>query len=275
MINFQCRRQDRTGTPILRNPEIWEFAEEQIRDFRPSLLKEPGKFNAFHFLESYLGANLEYQDIYYREGECPIAGATIFSDGYVRVFDRDSQCIRAIFVPAGTILIDNATISKGNEGFAAFTALHEGGHFNLHSQVFSRNTDQLDLFERSAQNPKSICCRHQTVERVSSRYCRKFTPEWNREHQANVYAAFAAMPRPTFIPCAKELIRHAGFRKGIFVDDPASGWEAMHTLDMICDKLAGIYGVSRTAARVHLSELGLLMPKHKYDEIHAQTVLFN
>ena len=274
MISFRCTRKDRTGTPVLYNSEIWEFAEEQIRDYRPALLKEPGKFNAFHFLESYLGANLEYQDIYYREGECPIAGATVFSDGYVRVFDRESQCIRPIFVPAGTILIDNATIARGNEGFAAFTALHEGGHFNLHSQVFSQNADQMGLFERSTQNPKSICCRHQTVEQVSSRYCRRFTPEWTRERQANVYAAFAAMPRPTFIPYAKDLIRNAGFKKGIFVDDPSSGWEGMYTLDKICDELAATYGVSRTAARVHLTELGLLMPKYKYDEMCARLYLF-
>ena len=232
MISFHCTRKDRTGTPILYNSEIWEFAEEQIRDYRPALLKEPGKFNAFHFLESYLGANLEYQDIYYREGECPIAGATVFSDGYVRVFDRESQCIRPIFVPAGTILIDNATIARGNEGFAAFTALHEGGHFNLHSQVFSQNNDQLGLFERSTQNPKSICCRHQTV------------------------------------------IRSAGFKKGIFVDDPNSGWEGMYALDKIGDKLAATYGVSRTAARVHLTELGLLVPKYKYDEMCARLYLF-
>lgn len=82
------------------------------------------------------------------------------------------------------------------------------------------------------------------------------------------------MPRPTFIPYAKDLIRSAGFKKGIFVDDPNSGWEGMYALDKICDKLASTYGVSRTAARVHLTELGLLMPKYKYDEMSAQSFLF-
>ena len=111
MIPFHCSNRDRTRTPLVHNEEIWDYAEALVRDYKPSLLTEPTPINVIHFLESYLGATVEYQDIYYGENEVPIAGATVFNDDCIRVFDRESQCTRIIEVSAGTIIIDNSTIA--------------------------------------------------------------------------------------------------------------------------------------------------------------------
>ncbi len=271
MIPFNCRRRDKTRTPIIRNEDVWEYAEALVGDYKPSLLKEPAPLNVPHFLESYLGATVEYQDIYYERDGDPIAGATVFNDSLIRVFDRDGQCIRTIEVAAGTIIIDNETVATGNKGFEAFTGLHEGGHFTMHPEVYCKNPDQICFFEKPKDGSAVVCCRKSTM--FGRRWTgRQLTPEQNREHQANTFAAFAAMPRQTFIPLSKELIRNAGFTDGIFVEDERD-WESAYALEQLINKLIEAYGVSFTAARIHLKELGLLMNTFQYADLKAQTVV--
>ena len=240
MIEFHCTKRDKTRTPILYNTEIWEYAEAVVGDYKPRLLKEPGKVNAIYFLESYLGASVDYQDIYYKDGESPIAGATIFNDDVILVFDREGMCVNTIPVSANTIILDNATVEDGKEGFANFTALHEGGHFSMHPAVYKRNELQLCIFEEPKQGRNVVCCRKSSIERRYLSGRQKLTSGENREHQANVYAAFVAMPRQTFIPCATELIKDVGFREGIYIYDDKGGWEYPYYLDQICGKLADL-----------------------------------
>ena len=52
------------NTPVLYDREIDEFAHNVLEDYKPNLLKEPGAIRFEHFLESYLGVNLMYKDIY-------------------------------------------------------------------------------------------------------------------------------------------------------------------------------------------------------------------
>ena len=260
MIPFRWRIRDKTRTPIIRNEDIWEYAEMLVGDYRPSLLREPGPIPVEHFLESYLGASLDYQDIYFERGAQPIAGATVFNDERIRVFDREGQCTRVIEVSANTIIIDNSTVAAGNRGFAAFTGLHEGGHFTMHPEVYQLNPNQFCLFEPQKDGSGAVCCRRSSL---SKRWCGKLTPEQYREHQANTFAAFTAMPRQTFIPLAGELIRKAGYRDGIFVD-VETDWECESYLEKICNELAGVYGMSFTAVKIHLRDLGLLMNLPQY-----------
>lgn len=268
MIPFRCRVRDKTHTPIVRNTDIWEYAEALVGDYKPALLKEPSEINVVHFLESYLGATIEYQDIFYNKGESPIAGATVFNDDVIRVFDREGMCTRTIEVSAGTIIIDNATVEKGNKGYEAFTCLHEGGHFSMHTEVYRYNENQICLFDTPKEGKTVVCCRKDTMFPSFSRD-RRLTPEQSREHQANVFAAFVAMPRPTFIPFATELIQGAGFPDGIFVYDDTS-WECDYALDKVCGDIVSTYGVSYTAARIHLKELDLMMSPHEYADRHSQ-----
>ena len=266
MIPFRCRRRDKTNTPVIRNEEIWTYAEMLVQDYKPSLLEEPAPINVVHFLESYLGATVEYQDIYFPKGSSPIAGATVFNDDRIKVFDREGLCTRTIEVSAGTIIIDNSTVEKGNKGYEAFTGLHEGGHFTIHPEVYRRDENQLCLFELQREGANVICCRKDSMFQRS--YRRYLTPAEIREHQANVFAAFVAMPRQTFVPLATSLIRDAGFSGNIFVDDET--WEGNLALEGICEKLSAAFGVSFTAAKIHLKELGMLMNYHQYEDLVAQ-----
>ena len=272
MIDFRCTKRDKNRTPIVRNEELWEYAESHVGDYKPSLLKEPGAINSINFLESYLGANVDYQDIYYNEGESPIAGATVFNDDRILVFNREGLCVNSIDVPADTIILDNATMKDGSEGFALFTALHEGGHFSMHKEVYKKIQNQISFFDDEKGGNNVICCRKSNIGRIKTGF-KAFTPEMSREHQANVYAAFVAMPRQTFIPLAHELIKDIGFEDGIFIYDDRE-WESDYALGKITEEIHDVYGVSKTAAKIHLKELKLMLTKDELEQKLAQATLF-
>lgn len=79
MIKFRWSKVDKKdNTPILKDTEIDDLAEMLLEDYKPQLLKEPTPINYLHFLESYLGATIEFMDIYYDKK--PIWGATSFND---------------------------------------------------------------------------------------------------------------------------------------------------------------------------------------------------
>ena len=45
MIEFNCFNRKADGTPVVRDLEVMAFAEAQVGDYRPELLKTPGKVN--------------------------------------------------------------------------------------------------------------------------------------------------------------------------------------------------------------------------------------
>ena len=67
MIKMKIARVDQNNdnTPILSNREIDEFAYAVLEDYDANLLREPGMIDYEHFIESYLGMEIIYKDIYY------------------------------------------------------------------------------------------------------------------------------------------------------------------------------------------------------------------
>lgn len=270
MIEFHCNARHRDMTPIVKDIEIQEYAETLLQDYKPKLLNEPGKINPIHFVESYLGAVIDYQDIYYPENAPAIAGATVFNDDRVLVFDREENRIRPIEVSANTVLIDNSTMEDGKEGFAAFTVLHEGGHLCIHPAVYRRMNGQLSLFASHKDGDSVVCCRRASLENGGTKRSKLTTQEEFREHQANVFAASIAMPRRTFVPAAQEMIRKQGYKDGVYIMPTVIDWDYDFGIYAIEETLSTLFGVSRTAAEVQMKRLGLLMSEEKYREQHGQ-----
>ena len=92
MIEFRWSKVDKknNNTPIIKDAELDDLAEMLLNDYKPLLLKEPRKIKYESFLESYLGANLEYQHIYYEEDEGQIFGVTAFNKERLKIFDQDN-----------------------------------------------------------------------------------------------------------------------------------------------------------------------------------------
>lgn len=270
MIDFHCSKRHKDMTPIVKDTDIQEYAETLLRDYKPKLLQEPGKVNPIHFVEAYLDAVVDYQDIYYPEDEPAIAGATVFNDDHILVFDREAKRIKPIEVAANTVLIDNSTMADGKEGFAAFTVLHEGGHLCLHPAVYRRMGGQLSLFDSHKDGDSVVCCRRSSLEGGGSKRAKLTTQTDFREHQANVFAASIAMPRSTFTPAAQEMIRNCGFRDGVFVMPDVIDWDYSFGLSAIEESLSSLFGVSKAAANVQMKRLGLLMTEEQYLVQHRQ-----
>ena len=253
MIRFRCDKCSYDMTPVISDRGIEEYARALLADYRPSLLDGiPTAINAFHFVESYLGARIEYQDIYYEEGEQPILGMTCFAETRVKVFDREHMCTRYITVQPNTIIIDNSVMAPGKEALANFTVLHEGGHFCMHREVFE------DGMRRNC--PPEFCSRKksgQSRKRLESQ--KDF-----REHQADVFAAAVALPADTLVPCATRMIRCMGFPDGIFVTGHKYDRNKKPELDRLIGNLADTCGVSRSAVKIRLQRLGLLQDRLEY-----------
>ena len=283
MIEFHCKRHHPSdNTPIVYDSEIQEYAETVLGDYKPKLLKEAGKINALHFLESYCGADVDYQDIYYEENEDPIAGAAVFNEGYVKVFDRENMRTKPLKVRANTVLIDNQTMKEGKEAFALFTELHEGGHILIHPCVYRKISNQLSLFDFGLDMMEDkqhtvMCCRSAIGKSEKVERPKLETQEDFREHQANTFAASLAMPRATFIPYAKGLIRQYGFNYGIWVQKEYYDWDDEIgfgiALEDVCEQISNVYGVSKSAARVHLKRNKLLMDEQEYMKEHRQMAI--
>lgn len=273
MIEFHCSRKAKDGTPVVTDLELQDYAEAVLNDYKPALLKEPSKINVDHFLESYLGANLEYQYLFNEEGKPAIAGATVFNDDCVKVFDRENKCIRTIAVSANTIIIDSTLVDDQKDAYVLFTGLHEGGHFVAHPGVFRRLEGQMDLFGgMAARYPSTLRCRRDVV--FGGHYKPRFTTQHeHREHQANTLAAAWAMPRPTFIPVAQDAIRRAGFSDGILVYEHEFDLDFDVVIPEIIKSIARVFGVSKAAATVQLKRQGLMMTQNVYMQRRHQMVV--
>ena len=260
MIEFNCPNRKYDGTPVVCDLEVMAYAEAQVGDYKPELLKTPGKINALHFVESYLNASVDVQDIRNAVPGMEINGITVFKDAMIMVRE-DGGYVSKLF-PAGAIVIDQSVIGK-EDGFEQFTIVHEGGHFCMHYPAFC---GQDILAARSIMD--RIMCRSSMIE-IERLENRKWTDRDFMEHQANVYAAAVLMPRPTFIPFVMELNRKAGYQDGIFARPPVDPFfQYRHwyvNLEEIGQKIAETYGVSESAAFVHMKRCGLIRTEDPKD----------
>lgn len=263
MIEFKWSKVDKNNnnTPIIKDAEIDELAEMLLEDYKPQLLKEPTPINHLHFLESYLGANTEFMDIYY-EGK-PIWGATAFNDEeYLKVFDRENYRTGFRKLTSRTVVIDNYVMKEGKEGLGLFTGLHEGGHLWLHPGVFteSDNSGQLSFFKDEGPRIRPVvCCRKDNIESFGRKKVLKTAEDW-REHQADYFASAIAMPKSTFIPLALEILKSNGITDGRVIT--GIDWQHDWFAEVEFPKLiTEAYGVSKQAASIKLRKFGFIVAK--------------
>ena len=114
MIEFNCPNRKYDGTPVVCDLEVMAYAEAQVGDYKPELLKTPGKINALHFVESYLNAAVDVQDILNVVPGMEINGITVFKDAMITV--REEGGFLSKLFPAGAIIIDQTVIGR-EDGF--------------------------------------------------------------------------------------------------------------------------------------------------------------
>jgi len=256
MISLNPHRidYDNHNTPVLFDREIDEFAHAVLADYKPHLLAEPGTVNYMHFLESYLGATIEFHDIYSDEPDQPILAMTVFSGGKVRVFDRENECISYVNVAERTVIIDNAVVKPGKEGFALFTGLHEGGHITMHWDAYSLMAgDEPEMGDGFAP---VVCCRRESIENAVKDRSIRSSAGW-REHHADYFAAAIAMPNATFKPFVHGILRKNSYYKSSITLGRDMDMDILAE-DLIPDAITEVFGVSKRAARIKLRKTGFV-----------------
>ena len=245
MIKMKITRVDRENdnTPILSNREIDEFAYAVLEDYDPDLLSEPGTIDYEHFIESYLGMEIIYKDIYYKENTPPVYGITVFRDGTVKVFERENSSIAHPIIRANTVIMDNAVMN--NNGMAMFTGLHESGHIFMHQGVYS-------IF-RAGQ----VCCRKKNTGNTRNSQSNWTAEDW-REHQANYFAGAIAMPDTTFVPFVTQTLRDYGVYKRSIALGNDTDLDIV-AKDLLPDSISEVYGVSKQAAIIKLKRCGFII----------------
>lgn len=249
-VNFADRR-----TPVMYDNEIDELAYSILEDYRPELLREPGKIDVEHFLEHYLGAEVQFHDIYYDDPNKPIRAITAFTKGKVKVFDRENNCVSYIDVPARTVILDNEVMESGKEGMALFSGCHEGGHLNLHWDVIV-NKNGVPYEKTKNGEAAVICCQRNNIECVNFSYKERTPADW-REHQADYYASAITMPNITFRPFVIQFLRYHGIYDGQIRIGRNSDLDIL-AKDLLPDYISELYGVSKRAAGIKLRKSGFV-----------------
>ncbi len=146
MIRPHIKRFDSVHkTPILSRWEMDEYTQAVLHDYKPELLRHPGAINYQHFLESYLGLDIEFHDIYDDDPEHSILAMIAFESGLIKVYDEESDRVKCIGVPENTVILDNFLKDEGKEGLALFSGLHEGFHFLLPHKDFFANINHEEF----------------------------------------------------------------------------------------------------------------------------------
>jgi len=240
---------DVNSVPVLCAKDMDRLAEALIKDYKPSLLYEPQPVNYEHFLQSYLGFNLEYQDLRTENPNDQILGLTAFENDIAIIFDREDKCLKKIDIPKNTVVLSTTLLTTEQKGRLRFTALHEAAHAWLHRDYYIYN-----IFDNESLAIANCCS--ETVEGFTLRKCR--SPEGWIEYQANYMASALAMPRTPFVELTRETLNCVGINKMCIVigQDAGNDWFAQWELPAI---IANNFGVSRKAASIKLSNFGFVV----------------
>jgi len=263
MIPLQLRRFDRENNyqPILSNREIDDYAHALLEDYKPKLLREPGRINYQHFLESYLGMQILFYDIYTDDPNKPILALTAFKEGRVKVFDRDNECVKKIVVPARSVIMDNSVMDDRKEYLALFTGMHESGHIVMQWHVYTGETFDGEPFDPDYDWDSDIepivYCRRNSIENKSMARKNPTAEEW-REHHADYFAAAITMPNKTFKPFVTRLLREHSYYRSTITLGRDEDFDIL-ALDLLPDAISEIYGVSKRAAQIKLKTSGFVI----------------
>ena len=201
-------------------------------------------------IEKHLKLQIEFDDMHARHsvprppgGGSDILGA-IYSDG-------------SIFIDESL----DPEVNPANEGRYYFTLAHESGHWRLHQQIITHDTAQKSFFDE-APAPTFIC-------RSSSKKPRE---EW----QADFFASCLLMPRTMIFAAWEEQFpdrRPRVLQPVVPVEHPfceidrfgphIPPLQMMLSEDRLLERfsrpLAERFAVSRSAMRIRLEKLGLLL----------------
>lgn len=224
----------KTGALIIGSNRLDDYATKFLTQYCAKALTTPMPLPIENMLRD---ANLTVKTASLSRN-LDIFGCCLLLDGYVQIYDRDTDTYKPVFYPAGTLLFDPDSEWMYGEGSKRNTLIHEMIHWDKDKMYFK-------ILERKNRKAKEelypIMCRQsrRNFEPPSGKRTKQNEVEW-LEWQAHRLAPRVLMPRDMFIKKAEEFLR-----------EPLDGCDAL------VDKLAGFFRVSRTSTKIRLIEVGI------------------
>ena len=224
----------RSGALIIGSNRLDDYATKFLNQYCASALSTPMPLPVEDMLRE---AKLTVKTVSLSRN-LDIFGCCMLLDGYVQVYDKDTDTYNPVFYPEGTLLFDPASEWMYGEGNKRNTLIHEMIHWDKDKTYFK-------ILERKNRRIKEelypIMC-HQSrrnYEPPSGKRTKQNEVEW-LEWQAHRLAPRVLMPKKMFIKKAEE-----------FLGEP------IIRCDILVDKLAEFFQVSRMSVKIRLIEVGL------------------
>lgn len=219
--------------PYLYADKTDEAATEFLKKHYPEALRTPMAIDTAVLAER-MGLKIVVQQI---SEDFSVFGQIFFSDADAEVYDPRSRKTFMRHFDAGTIVVDPQTFLLRNLGSVNNTIVHECVHWDRHRKAFELE----HLYNQAATQIKCI-----VVGGIKNESVRSAT-DW-MEWQANTLAPRIQMPINSFKAKANEYIRKYRQLKGTY--------ELVDIIEPVIDELAVFFGVSRSAAKIRIVDIG-------------------
>lgn len=231
-------KKKRNGIPIMSNSEIDAHAEQFLKEYNPSVLKNPQPIDMEDFAEYYLNLALDYVYL----SHCGfILGRMVFQEvERVPVYLPKEGCADYLFARRGTLLIDNTLLNDWKEYRLRSTIGHECGHWLFHSDYYT-NVDHRSYNIYKSQ-PELTGCQKTDIEGSEERTGRRklLTDQDWLEHHAKYFSAAILMPKTPFLVAVSDLLENS-----------------QQDTTALAESLSEIFQVSPSSVNIRLAQLGL------------------
>lgn len=175
--------------PYIPREDYDKIATEFLREFYPEALIKPMRVPIEDIARNGLGLDVQYVGL---SEELEIYGMTIFTDGFLEIYDPEEMLYETKSFKAKTVLIDPEAVKKTNIGCRNNTLAHECVHWYKHRYYYKMQNFTLPRYAKYCK------CKVNDLPYASD-------DENIMECQAIGIAPRILMPREPFIEAAEYL----------------------------------------------------------------------
>lgn len=242
----------KTGALILGKNRLDDYATKFLTKFCKEALIKPMPLPVDDILKN---ANLTVKEAKLSKN-LDIFGCCLLLDGYVDIYNTDSNDSLSTFFPAGTILIDPNSEAVYGEGARRNTLIHEALHWEKDKTYFEILS--LKNFEDAEELSPILCRQSETFfEPPEGKKTKANEVKW-LEWQAHRLAPRVLMPYNSFKKKALDII-----------DTLNSKGNNIISCDELIEILSKFFIVSRVSVKYRLIEVGLLDTISKFKDYNA------
>lgn len=237
--------QNVSGRYILSKNDIENIATAILKEYSPQNLTSPVPLDTSDLLENYLGLTIKRK--YIGTVKSGILGLIVMND-VAQIPSYDDEFRPTVLEETfGTVLISQHLMYREEVPRKRFTEAHEGAHFILHREYFSR-CSKTSANERASTHDY-IACREKEMYNITP----KKDVEWI-EWQANSLAAALLMPKDIFCEYSYSIIRRKAFLDGYLDIQPSY---CQVDINNVINNVAKKFNVSYKAAKIRMMQVGL------------------